>query len=292
MKIYHFHVMICPSYFQGIDMTIMAIMGAGNMGASLIGGLIATGFQSHQLWVTDPDKAKLQSLHKQFGVHISCDNAEAVSLASVVILAVKPQVMHQVVQPLATIIQKNRPLLISIAAGLREENLQQWVGQQQAIIRCMPNTPALIRCGMTALYANTFVSIEQRQLAETILSAVGQTIWLSDEKQMDAVTALSGSGPAYFFLVMEALQHAGEHLGLPAETARLLTQQTALGAVRMALESSHSLTQLREQVTSPGGTTEAALRTLEAGHMRELFQQALIAAQQRAEQLAQEVALK
>lgn len=178
--------------------------------------------------------------------------------------------------------------MISVAAGIREENLQTGLGGYVAIVRCMPNTPALIGAGATALYANSYVDAKQHQLAESILRAVGITLWLENENDMDAVTALSGSGPAYFFLVIEALQAAGEKLGLSSETARLLTLQTAFGAARMALESSHSAEKLRQQVTSPGGTTAAALNVLEKEKLRDIFMHALEAACLRSKELAQE----
>jgi pyrroline-5-carboxylate reductase len=263
----------------------IAIIGAGNMGASLLGGLIANQFPAEQLWIADPDAEKCRMLQQQFNIQVS-DNITAINQADVVILAVKPQIISSILRELSTALQRKNPLIISVAAGIREKDLQSWLGGKMAIIRCMPNTPALIRAGATALYANQFVTSLQHDLAEAILRAVGMVVWLEQENQMDAVTALSGSGPAYFFLVIEALQSAGEALGLPKDIARLLTLQTALGAARMALESNESAKDLRQKVTSPGGTTEAALNVLQDGKLTELFAKALTQAAKRSEELA------
>lgn len=264
----------------------IAILGAGNMGASLIGGLVANHYAPENIFVTDPDASKLADLKQKFHIQTTTDNTNAVQQADIVILAVKPQIIISVTQEIAAVAQQKKPLLISIAAGVREDSLQKTLGGNIPIVRCMPNTPALIGCGASALFANSFVASEQHKLAESIMSAVGVVVWLDNEKQMDAVTALSGSGPAYFFLIMEALQNAAQELGLPADTARLLTLQTALGAARMALESDESVVELRRRVTSPGGTTERALHVLEEGHIRQLLAKALNAAKNRSEELA------
>ena len=265
----------------------IAIIGAGNMGASLLGGLIANQFPAKEFWVTDADVKKLKALQQEFSVHTTTQNNEAVNVADVIILAVKPQIIQDVIKELSSIVKNKKPLIISIAAGVRIDALQKELGDETPIVRCMPNTPALIRAGATALYANSIVTKKQRHLAESILRAVGMVLWLEDEKQMDAVTALSGSGPAYFFLVIEALQQAGETLGLSNETARLLTLQTALGAARMALETNVDTFELRHRVTSPGGTTEAAIRVLEKD-IYDLFFRALSAAKIRSEELGKE----
>ncbi|WJW75777.1 pyrroline-5-carboxylate reductase [Thiohalobacter sp. IOR34] len=268
---------------------IICFIGGGNMARSLIGGLISDGLPAGRMRVADPDPARLEGLGEAFGVATFADNRAAAEGADVLLLAVKPQVMHQVAQQLAPQVTAGQPLVISIAAGIRSGDLERWLGGEAAVVRCMPNTPALVQSGATALYANPRVSAEQRDLAESILRAVGLTLWLEDEALMDAVTALSGSGPAYFFLVMEALQAAGESLGLPAETARLLTLQTAFGAAKTALECSEGPAVLRQQVTSPGGTTERALQVLEEGGLRELLQRALRAARDRSEELARQL---
>lgn len=264
----------------------IAIIGAGSMGASLLIGLIANQFPAQQLWITDPNLEKLQLLKQQFAVNTSTNNEEAIQAADAVILAVKPHDIAAVTKKIAPLMQNKKPLLISVVTGVREEKLQQWLGGNIAIVRCMPNTPALIRAGATALYANSLVNAKQHELAESILRAVSVNVWLQNEDDLDAVTALSGSGPAYFFLIIEALQAIGEKLGLSAETARLLTLQTAFGAARMALESEKSVTELRQQVTSPGGTTEAAIKILETEKIRDTLESAIIAAYDRSKALA------
>lgn len=265
---------------------VIAFIGAGNMGSSLIGGLINNGHPTDKIWANDIDEEKLAAMQQRFGIHVTMENQTAIAIADVIVFAIKPQVYAHVVSPLKEIIQQRKPLIISIAAGVREASIQQWLGGHIGIVRAMPNTPALISCGASALYANTFVSHEERNLAESILRAVGVVVWLTEEALMDAVTALSGSGPAYLFLVMEALQQTAEQLGLPSDIARLLTLQTTLGAARMAIESGLPLATLRHNVTSPGGTTEKALAVLEENNIRGIFAKALQAAKQRSEELA------
>lgn len=265
--------------------TTIAFIGGGNMTHSLVGGLIADGCNPKNIWVTNPTPTKLAALQEQFGVNITTDNSAAVSQASVVVLAVKPQLLKEVAAPLTEVIQRHKPLVISIAAGVREPDLRGWLGGDIAIVRTMPNTPSLVGSGATGLYANKRTSSQQRQLAESILRAVGVTIWVEKETQLDAVTAVSGSGPAYFFLVMEAMEKAGVELGLSAENARLLTLQTAFGAAKMALESTEGPAVLRARVTSPGGTTERAIAALQEGGLEDLFARALKAASQRSREL-------
>jgi pyrroline-5-carboxylate reductase len=266
--------------------TNITFIGGGNMATSLIGGLIADHTDPARLTVADPDSQRLQALAERFGVRTNGDNAAATAQAEVVVLAVKPQTLKRVAEELTTSLQAQRPLVVSVAAGVRSADLERWLGGEAAIVRAMPNTPALVQTGATGLFANPRVSEEQRNLAECILRTAGITLWLDNEVQMDAVTALSGSGPAYFFRIMEGLEAAGADLGLPRETARLLTLQTALGAAKMALESSESLTTLRERVTSPGGTTERGLRVLAENNIDDLLAQVLKAACARATELA------
>lgn len=263
----------------------IAFIGGGNMARSLIGGLIADGFPAQRLVVADPAKEQLAALAAEFSIRVAASNQAAVAQTDTVLLAVKPQIMQQVMQDLAEPLRARQPLLISIAAGVRVVDLERWVGGAPAIVRAMPNTPALVRSGATALFANPQVSPAQRNVAESLLRAAGLTCWLEQEALMDAVTAISGSGPAYFFLLMEALEAAGEQLGLPAATSRLLVLQTALGAAKMALESSAAPAELRAQVTSPGGTTEAGIGVLEAGDFRGLVEKAAQAAADRADEL-------
>lgn len=265
----------------------IAILGAGNMGSSFLGGLIANHYPAEKIWITDMMSEKLDSLKKQFHIHTTADNSTAVQNADIVILAVKPNTLAAVSQDIAKTVQSKNPLIISIAAGVRISSLQGWLGKNTAIVRAMPNTPALIGCGATALFANDLVTKAQRDAAESIMSAVGISVWVQDEKLMDVITALSGSGPAYFFLVIEAMQNAAVELGLSPETARLLTLQTALGAARMASESDVDVVELRRRVTSPGGTTERAVQTLEMHKIRDIFKNALLNAKIRSEELAE-----
>lgn len=267
------------------DVTI-GFIGAGNMASSLIGGLLASGSPAEKIWASDPQSDKHNELKSKFGIHLTGDNKLAAKQADVLVLAVKPQIIKDVAVEIAPLIHEKKPLVISIIAGVRAHTLNEWLGKDIPIVRCMPNTPALIQSGATALYANSKVTASQKSLAESILRAVGITVWVSHEKQLDIVTALSGSGPAYFFLVMEALEKVAIELGLPTETAHLLTLQTALGASRMALESVEDTSRLRQQVTSPGGTTERAIEVLQEGQIMQLFNKALRAASQRSEELA------
>ncbi len=264
----------------------IAFMGGGNMARSLIGGLITGGHPADCIRVADPDAGQREFLRSHFGVQTGADNLELAARAKVIVLAVKPQILQTVAQQLAAVIQSSQPLLISIAAGVREPDVRRWLGGGPlAVVRAMPNTPALVGSAASALFANEFVSEHQRQQAESLLRAVGVTVWVKDESLLDAVTALSGSGPAYFFLLMEALEQVGVRLGLNADTARLLTLQTAFGAAKMALESAESPATLRARVTSPGGTTERALAVLQEGGLEPLVAQALEAACQRAGEL-------
>ena len=266
----------------------IGFIGAGNMAASLIGGLIEAGFSANNIWASDLDLEKLNILKQRYKINIDQDNQIIAKSVEVLVFAVKPQVMKQTAQDLQKIIQNKKPLIITIAAGIRSDDFQNWLGGNQAIIRCMPNTPALIQCGATALFSNSSVSEQQKHLAESLLRSVGITVWVTEESQLDVVTALSGSGPAYFFLIMDALEQAAIKLGLTAETAHLLTLQTTLGAAKMALESEHSLEQLRNNVTSPGGTTEAALKTLFSANISSILHDAINAAKIRSAELAEQ----
>ncbi len=270
----------------------IAFIGAGNMAASLIGGLRAQGVPAERIRASDPGAEQRAKISAEHGIFICADNAEAVAGADVIVLAVKPQVMKNVCEALAPHLTDNQ-LIVSIAAGIPCASLERWLGERAgtapAIVRCMPNTPALLRQGVSGLYATARVSAEQRQQAEHLLSAVGVALWLDYEQQIDAVTAVSGSGPAYFFLLIEAMTAAGEQLGLPRETAARLTMQTALGAARMALESEVDAAELRRRVTSPNGTTEAAIKSFQAGGFEALVHQALTAAATRSAELAEQL---
>ena len=270
-----------------MDKSCIAVIGCGNMGRSLIGGLIAEGRPVAGLRAADPEETARERVRTLFGVQVFADNTAAIRGASVVILAVKPQSMKSVVCTAAPLFREQRPLILSIAAGIRVRDIQHWLGADLPVVRAMPNTPALIRAGVTALCANENVSSGQRALAEEMMDAVGSTLWVKDEGLLDIVTALSGSGPAYFLLVMEALEKAAVELGLPAEQARTLTLETALGSAKMALGGTAEPAELRRQVTSPGGTTEAALQVLEQSGLARIFRDALHAASLRAAELAQ-----
>jgi len=266
----------------------ITFIGAGNMARSLIAGL-AREDDNHSLVlrVADPDQTQLDIIRRHFpGVTPFTDNLQAVADANMVVLAVKPQTMPGVVRSLAGFFRDQPPLFVSVAAGVTVASLQQWLGSPLPVVRCMPNTPALVQAGTTGLYASSQVSSKQRSLAESLLRTVGVTLWFEEESQLDTVTAVSGSGPAYFFLVMEAMITAATGMGLTPEEARLLVVQTAFGAAKLALESEDAPAELRHKVTSKGGTTEAAIRQLESGDLAALFDQALHAAARRARELA------
>ena len=265
----------------------IAFIGAGNMAASLIGGLRAQGVDASAIRASDHGAEQRAKISAEHGIQTFAANAEAIVGADVIVLAVKPQVMKAVCLDLAAHIGANQ-LIVSIAAGITCASLENWLGPR-AIVRCMPNTPALLRQGVSGLYANSQVSATQRQQAEQLLSAVGLALWLEQEQQIDAVTAVSGSGPAYFFLLIEAMTAAGEKLGLPRDTAAQLTLHTALGAARMAVASEVDAAELRRRVTSPAGTTEAAINSFQAGGFEALVEQALNAAARRSAELAEQL---
>ena len=266
----------------------ITFIGGGNMARSLIGGLLQNGFAADRIHVADPSAAQLELLREKFSVHTTADNGTAVREAQLVVFAVKPQVFRDVARPLGTQLASTRPLIISIAAGITESDVHRWLGYDAAIVRVMPNMPALVGAGAAALFANRFVTAGQRLLAETMLNTVGIALWMEDERHMDAVTAVSGCGPAYFFLIMEAMEAAARQLDLPDKVARRLVLQTAYGAARMALTSADDVATLRKQVASPGGTTAAALKVLEDAHLRRTFLQALIAARDRGAELSRD----
>ena len=264
----------------------IAFIGGGNMATSLIAGLIADGYPSASICVAEPDETRRQDLVTRYGVRAVADNREAVAAAATLVLCVKPQLAPVVCREIGGLVSELGPLVISIMAGVTEAAIQAWLGAPVPVVRSMPNTPAMVQTGAIGLHASPAVGAEGRNRAETILRSAGLTRWVDDEAQIDAVTAISGSGPAYFFLLMEALEQAGIELGLDAETARLLTIQTALGAARMAVESDSPPARLREQVTSPGGTTERALAVFEQAGLRDLVNRAAHAARDRAAEIS------
>ncbi|HEX4300503.1 MAG TPA: pyrroline-5-carboxylate reductase [Gammaproteobacteria bacterium] len=268
----------------------IAFVGGGNMARSLVGGLIDKGCKPGRISVSEPNPEQRALIAKRLPVRMSTDGPGAVQGADVVVFAVKPQVMQAAARGVAAALQADKPLVVSIAAGVTSTDLDRWLGGGMSIVRVMPNTPALLGAGAAALWATPKVSAEQKQMAQSLMEAVGIALWIDDESLMDAVTALSGSGPAYFFLLMECMEAAALELGLPAGTARALTLQTALGAARMALESGEAPAELRRQVTSPKGTTAAALQVFEDGKYASLVQKALTAARDRGRELSQESA--
>ncbi|BCG65816.1 MAG: pyrroline-5-carboxylate reductase [Methyloprofundus sp.] len=267
----------------------IGFIGGGNMASSLISGLVASGHSPQQIWVADPNQEKLSSLATSSHINTSASNDALIAEVDVVVLAVKPQAISSVIKGSQSAFAQKNVLVVSIAAGINQASLATWLGEATAIVRCMPNTPALVQTGATGIHANQNVSSEQRDLAENIMRSVGITVWVDKETELDAVTAVSGSGPAYFFLLMEAMEKSAIELGLSERTAQLLIEQTALGAARIALESTESPGELRTRVTSPGGTTEQALKTFEQGGFTELVKQALQAANDRSVTLAQEL---
>ncbi|MDP3877368.1 MAG: pyrroline-5-carboxylate reductase [Methylobacter sp.] len=267
----------------------IGFIGGGNMASSLINGLIASGHAPEQIWVSDINPDTLTALKHDLNVNTSANNDDVINATDVVVLAVKPQTLGAVAQSIAALVQQKQSLVVSIAAGINQNSLSRWLGADTAIVRCMPNTPALVLTGATALHANDKVTAEQCDLAENILRAVGIALWVNDEAELDAVTAVSGSGPAYYFLLMEAMEKAALELGLTQETARLLVQQTALGAAKIALESAESPEQLRKRVTSPGGTTQRAIETFEQGGFTELVSKALHAARDRSIEMSKQM---
>jgi pyrroline-5-carboxylate reductase len=270
------------------DIRRLAFIGGGNMAAALIGGLTTRGMPAARIVVADPNRARQDLLVQRFAVVAAADNDAAVTGAEVVILAVKPQQMRAVTLALAPRIASAGPLVVSIAAGIPHAALTRWLGPKVPVVRTMPNRPALSGLGATGLYAPPGVGAAYRALAETIMAAVSATVWVDHESQMDTVTALSGSGPAYFFLFMEALEAAAQARGLPADIAHRLTLETAFGAAHMARHSDESLRTLREQVTSKGGTTAAALEVLDAAGLHAIVAHAVAAADRRSAELATE----
>jgi pyrroline-5-carboxylate reductase len=275
-------------------MSNICFIGGGNMATSLIGGLIAKGHPADSIYVSDPNESQRSQLEQQFSINTCSDCKSAMEHSDIVVLAVKPQIMKTVAQDVKAALTdiSIKPLFVSIAAGINLSSLQTWLGEDQAIVRCMPNTPSLIQLGASGLFANEQTSIVQRNLAETVLKAAGIVQWVQSEEEIDAVTAVSGSGPAYYFLLMEAMIDAGVELGLSRETASELTIQTAIGAAHMAKESDIDVAELRKRVTSPGGTTEQAINTFEGANLRDIVKSALNAAHSRSGELAQELGEK
>lgn len=265
---------------------LVGFIGAGNMARALAGGLINSGWDRTRLVLADPDPAQREGVRRHLGLEVLADNAAVAARADILVFAIKPQMLAAAARAMADAVQRRRPLVVSVAAGVRLDDLERWLGGNLPVVRTMPNTAVLVGAGACGMYANARVDQAMRERAESILRAVGVAVWVEREELLDAVTALSGSGPAYFFLMMEALEQAAIGLGLTREQARLLALQTAYGAAKMALEGAEEPSVLRRRVTSPGGTTEQAVKVLEEGGLRALFQNALDAAARRARELA------
>ncbi|MCZ8167045.1 pyrroline-5-carboxylate reductase [Silanimonas sp.] len=264
----------------------VAFIGGGNMARALIGGMVRGGASAQDIQVSEPYAPNREGLAAEFGVATTEDNAAAASKGAVWVLATKPQVLRGVCEALAPLAQAQRPLVVSIAAGITSAQLDRWLGGGIAVVRTMPNTPALLGAGVTGLYATAATSNAQRALADQLLRPAGETVWIDDEALMDAVTAASGSGPAYVFLLAEAMQAAAEAEGLPTDAARTLVVETIAGAARMLKESGETATTLRQRVTSPNGTTQAALDAFAAGGFTPLVAAAVHAARSRGAELS------
>ena len=263
----------------------ITFIGGGNMAQALIGGLLARGLPATRITVSDPvEKVRLMLAEKD--LHVTDDNAAAIRDADIVVFAVKPQVFAGILKPLKG--QLEGKLVISIVAGAEISTIAS-ILETGRIVRVMPNTPALVQTGAHGLFANEAVTAQDRELASQVLASTGLTIWVNSEAQIDAVTAVSGSGPAYFFYMMESMIRAGKNLGLDEKVATALTLQTALGAAQMAITSASSPAELRRNVTSPNGTTQAAIEVFDHAHISQNIQAALAAAQKRSQELAQEL---
>lgn len=264
----------------------LAILGGGNMGRALIGGMLRRGTRPEHISVGESSQAARDSLVADFGIHATPDNAAAVEPASVIIVAVKPQMAGSVLAPLQPLLQRTRPLVISVAAGIRVSALAGWCGSNVPVARSMPNRPALVGAGATGLFAPASVAPAHREVAERVMQAVGEVVWVATEDDLDVVTALSGSGPAYFFLLTELLTQGAMDLGLEASAARRLAIATLHGAGQLAHSGDGDLARMRAEVTSKGGTTEAALECLDAADLRGIVARALEAATRRSRELA------
>ena len=265
----------------------IAFIGAGNMSQAILKGMLAAGYPQSKISASGRTQSKLDVLAADTGIHTSTDNLSLCHQADVIVLGVKPHMMGDLVQSIAPAVDTTRQLIVSVAAGILASSIETWLGQKASIVRCMPNTPSLVGQGAAGLFATEGVSDAQKQTASIIMQSVGLALWVETEAHIDAVTAVSGSGPAYYFLMMEAMIAGAENLGLSNEVAQKLVLQTALGAAQMATQSHQTPDQLRVAVTSPNGTTEQAINTFKAGGFIKLCSQAMAAAHHRSKELAQ-----
>ena len=263
----------------------ICFIGGGNMAQALIGGLLSRGLPATRVTVSDPVE-HVRELLQAKDIHVTDNNIDAIQDADIVVLAVKPQVLADVLKPLNGLFTDK--LIVSIVAGAEIETISAFTGTEM-VVRVMPNTPALVQTGAHGLFAYPVVDDAKRELASQVLAATGLTLWVKSEDQIDAVTAVSGSGPAYFFYMMESMIRAGKNMGLDEKTATALTLQTALGAAQMAITSSNTPAELRKNVTSPNGTTQAALEVFDRAQISQNIQTALAAAQKRSQELAQDL---
>jgi len=268
-------------------MTKIAFIGAGNMNGAIIGGLVKNGVDPKNIMVTNPSAEKREALSQKYNILNTADNLEAVAFADTIILGVKPYLIVEVCEHISANVNIENKCFVSVAAGCLLSNIQKALNEDTAIIRTMPNTPSQVGLGMTGIFANEFVTPEQKLAVEKVIACTGEYIWLEDEAGIDKVTCVSGSGPAYFFLFMEAMENQAKALGFSAEESRLLVQQTALGAASMVVSNPEvEIGQLRTNVTSKGGTTQAALLQFTDGGLPELVATAMNGALTRAEELA------
>ena len=268
--------------------TVIGFIGAGNMAYALIKGLLNNGFDANQINISDPNEELLLNRESELKVTTYSDNAALLSNSDVIFFAVKPQVLSSVCLELKGIV-KSKHLFVSIVAGIRSSDINRWLGGNFSLIRTMPNTPALFQAGVTGLFANELVDNEQKSLVSSILSSVGECFWVNEEKLIDAITAISGSGPAYFFLLMESMKQAGMALGLDEETANSLSIQTAYGASLMANKTGKDSRTLRSEVTSPNGTTQSAIESFQDQNFEGIVANATRAAYDRAREISNEL---
>ena len=268
--------------------TVIGFIGAGNMAYALIKGLLNNGFNANQINISDSNEELLRNRESELKVSTYSDNASLLSNSDVIFFAVKPQVLSNVCLELKGIV-KSKHLFVSIVAGIRSSDINRWLGGNFSLIRTMPNTPALFQAGVTGLFANELVDNEQKSLVSSILSSVGECFWVNEEKLIDAITAISGSGPAYFFLLMESMKQAGIALGLDEEIANSLSIQTAYGASLMANKTGKDSRTLRAEVTSPNGTTQSAIESFQDQNFEGIVANATRAAYDRARELSNEL---
>jgi pyrroline-5-carboxylate reductase len=264
----------------------IAFIGGGNMASSIIGGLVSSGWPADCIVASDPSPQQRKFLESSFEMNTFVDNKSAVEHAEIVVFSVKPQVMKQAIESVQSELVRGNPLIVSIAAGIRTSDALRWIGQDMAFIRVMPNTPALVNSGVSGLLANTITSSWQKQIASQIMEAVGQVVWVDNEEDIDTITGISGSGPAYFFKLMEIMIQTARSRGLSEEAARTLVLQTAMGAAKLAEHSEHEPGELRRRVTSPGGTTEAAILSMEKTGIDETIRGGIVAAIEKSDELA------